>query len=331
MPLIKGSMMKKIVISILLLVNSMSANADYISSVNSTVLNYNLSNLSIPDIVGGTSNWMDNGSVIFYINDSAIGNTYMDLSINSAPLGDGITFATSNPGIGVQYNFYPGYNGGFSPSNATTPPYHIALDGSYTSTRNNNFLHVQYRLVRLLEKIPAGSISSAPDVTVNVYNPDGNGPATINQLILSGIKSQPKISACTINAPTEIKLSPLYGNLIQNGALNASATQTITLTNCPGAINSIAYNFSAVYGAHNESNGVLNTVTGDGYAKGVYIQVQKADGAAHTVNSAIALSDYNGSGDYTLPDFKVAYFVDDANSVRPGNVKSAIEIKLTYN
>ncbi|EAO2558810.1 fimbrial protein, partial [Salmonella enterica] len=35
--------------------------------------------------------------------------------------------------------------------------------------------------------------------------------------------------------------------------------------------------------------------------------------------------------DYVLPDFKVSYFIDDAESVTAGNVKTAIELKVTYN
>ena len=79
------------------------------------------------------------------------------------------------------------------------------------------------------------------------------------------------------------------------------------------------------------SNGILNAVNGDGYAQNVYIQVQNADGTPHTVNSSIALSDYAGSGEYEIPEFKVAYYIENTASVTAGEVKSAIELKLTYN
>lgn len=49
------------------------------------------------------------------------------------------------------------------------------------------------------------------------------------------------------------------------------------------------------------------------------------------VNSLIALSDYTGSGEYEIPEFKVAYYIENTASVTAGEVKSAIELKLTYN
>lgn len=70
---------------------------------------------------------------------------------------------------------------------------------------------------------------------------------------------------------------------------------------------------------------------GSGYAKNVYVQVQNDDGTAHQLNTNIALDDYKGSGNYPLPKFKVAYYIEDASTVAAGKVSSAIEIKLTYN
>ncbi|HIC0739921.1 TPA: fimbrial protein, partial [Klebsiella oxytoca] len=147
----------------------------------------------------------------------------------------------------------------------------------------------------------------------------------------STIASQPKTTSCTVDAPTEIKLPALYGNKLKNGAQTITEAPTIKLINCPGAIDGISYNFSAVYGARDASNGILNAVNGDGYAQNVYIQVQNADGTPHMVNSLIALSDYTGSGEYEIPEFKVAYYIENTASVTAGEVKSAIELKLTYN
>lgn len=87
-------------------------------------------------------------------------------------------------------------------------------------------------------------------------------------LILSGISTQPKVVACNIDGPTQIKLPTLYGASITNGAQNIVEAPTIKLTNCPGAIDGISYNFDAsYYGTQNAANGVLKTASGDGYAK----------------------------------------------------------------
>lgn len=325
--------MKKNHLIIILLTGSilttMSARADYISSVGYKVMTYDLDAFDIPATVGATTGWYDNSSIPFGTTTSDARDSFFELVVSGSLTGDGITWKTSNPGIGVQYKAYvSSYH--FSPQETTeSPNYRLTLNGS--GNTRSSYYHVYYRLVRLLEKVPAGKIISLPEVTLNAYNPGPDGSAMLSGLILSGISTQPKVAACTINAPTEIKLSPLYGNALQNGAQNVLQAPTITLKNCPGAINGISYNFSAVYGTHKATNGVLNTVTGDGYAKNVYVQIQNADGSAHKVNDSIPLSNYDGSGDYAIPDFKVAYFIDDANTVTAGNVKTAIEIKLTYN
>lgn len=309
--------------------------ADYFHVNTPSSKNYNFSKISIPESTGVTTNDVDGNAVYYSTSYSELTGGYIELAINGKLLGDGKTYATSNPGVGVQYTMHLMGTKGLSPTtDITEPPFRYTITGHTTpeGVGTGGTVNVWYRLVRITENVPAGEITSAPDVTLIVANVGGEGEALTTGTILSPtVQNQPKIVSCGIDAPTEIKLSPLYGNTITTGALNPSSAQSITLTNCPGAINGISYNFSAVYGTHKASNGVLNTVTGDGYAEGVYIQVQNADGSAHKVNGDIALSEYDGSGDYTLPDFKVAYFVDDANSVRPGNVKSAIEIKLSYN
>jgi len=333
MSVIKDKIMKTFLAGIILASGSLlaikPAYADYFLDFSFHTMNYGLAPLSIPASVGETSGWTDNNSILFHTFASDGRQSYVELSVNGTLLGDGVTWATNNPGIGIQFRFTP-RAAGYTPAESTTAPnYRINMDG--TSGVSTGYFHLYYRIVRLLEKIPAGSLTSAPEVTLNAYNPDGDGTGMFSGLILAGITSQPKIDACIINAPQEITLSPLYGVDIVNGAMKVTDAPTITLTNCPGAVNKITYNFSAVYGTHKAANGVLNTAEGEGYAQGVYIQIQNADGTPHTVNNAIALSDYAGSGDYTIPDFKVAYYVDDKNEITAGNVKSAIELKVEYN
>lgn len=325
--------MKKNLLIITLLTGSilttMPARADYISSVSYKVMTYDLAAFDIPATVGATSGWHDSSSVLFITTSSDARDSFFELVVNGLLTGDGVTWETSNPGIGIQYKAVVSSTY-FSPQESTdSPNYRLTLNGS--GNTRSSYYHVYYRLVRLLEKVPAGRITSLPEVTLNTYNPGPDGSAMLSGLILSGIATQPKVAACTIDAPTEIKLSPLYGSVLQNGAQNVLQAPQITLVNCPGAISGISYNFAAVYGTHKASNGVLNTVTGDGYAKNVYVQIQNADGTAHKVNGSIPVSNYNGSGDYIIPDFKVAYFIDDANTVTAGKVKTAIELKVTYN
>lgn len=307
-----------------------SVQADYISEVRYRVLTYGLGSFNIPDTVGGVTEWYDNSSISFSTVPSVDRGSFFELIIDGSRTGDNVTWKTNNPGIGIQYMAKVSSTL-FSPSSTEIAPnYRLNLNLTEGTGRSSSY-HVYYRLVRLSEKVPSGKITSLPSVTLNAYNPDKSGPGMLSGQVLSGIISQPKITACTIDAPTEIKLSPLYGNSLVNGAQNPSATQSITLLNCPGAIDNITYTYHAVYGTHDVVNGVLNTSTGADYAKNVYIQMQNADGTAHAVDNIINLKGYDGSGNYTLPDFKVAYFIDDVNSVTAGNVKSAIEIQLQYN
>lgn len=294
-------------------------------------LKHNLSGWSIPSVVNSETWWNDNGSFNLKIKASS-SNGWADLTVNGTPVGissQGSTiYATNNPGIGIAYEI------NYDPQNLTTPNNAFVSPNTLPFTTNNSangYLHVKYIIVRLSENIPAGAITQVPDVTLNYHNPAGSGYPDISFLALSGVSAQPIMTACTINAPKEINLSPLYGNTLAAGAQGAIDVPTITLTNCPGAISNITYNYSPVYGAQTANSGILNTVTGDGYARGVYFQVQNANGDAIAVNSETPLANYNGSGDYTLPDIKIAYYIPDETAVTTGNVKSAIELKVTYN
>lgn len=307
------------------------ARADYINDVKFHTMEYRLSQFDIPASVGASSYWADSGSIAYAVQPDYSQKSYMELSVDGTLLADGSTWATSNPGIGIQFKLYPQY-GGFSPGESTTAPnYRMNLNGSSPGLITSTYAHLYYRIVRLRENVPAGKITSAPQVTMNIYNPDGKGPPSLSGLIYSGIGSQPAIVACTIAAPQEITLPDMYGNSLENGAIKSTRAPTIQLTRCPGAINGITYTFSAVYGIHDQANSVINTAEGKGYAKGVWIQLQNADGTAHSLNTAIPLGNYTGSGDYAIPDFNVAYYIDDKNSVTAGNVKTALEFKLAYN
>ncbi|SQH40962.1 fimbrial protein [Salmonella enterica] len=306
------------------------AHADYFTQVDINDVGYDLDYFTIPDNAGeNTGGFHDNGSTVYRVEVSDDVTAYVELSINGTLLGDGVTWATSNPGIGIQYRFESGSNAFTPASSEQAPDYRLDLKGK--GVVRTSYFHLRYRLVRLLDKIPPGKITTMPQVTMLVHNPSGSDTSLFSGVVLSKISSQLTVVACTIDAPTEIKLPTLYGNTINNGALNITEAPTVTLKNCPGAINGISYEFAASYGTHKASNGVLNTLTGEGYAENVYVQLQNADGTAHKINSPIALSDYNGSGDYEIPNFKVAYYVDDAETVRPGNVKTAIDLKVTYN
>ena len=296
---------------------------------------YDFSNLTIPADAGGES-WFDDRDRLFRLdalasieNEGHVTLTVNGTQVSTAP--DGATvYATNNPGIGIALELNYSTPSITSPEGDKSAPYEIVFNRGFGAT---GYVHVKYTIVRLTAHVPAGKITSGPQVTLNYFNvPTIEDYPNISFLALSGaVSGQPKITACTINAPTEVKLSPLYGNNIVNGAQGVTNVPTINLTNCPGAVDKISYTLSAVYGTHDAANGVLKTEAGEGYANNVYVQVQNADGSAHLINSAIALNNYTGSGNYDIPDFKVAYFIDDAQSVTAGSVKTALEFNVTYN
>ncbi|ENW4940521.1 fimbrial protein [Salmonella enterica] len=310
-----------------------SAQADYIGNIDFNVMSYNLSAFTIPATVGeANSNWHDNGSVHYSIYPSSSTQTYVTLSVDGSLLGDGVTWATSNPGIGIQYKLNPQGCGAFTPQDVyTAPDYRSDLVGN-GGAACSSYLHLRYRLVRLLETVPPGEITTLPKVTLNAYNLAGDGPSELSGLILSGVRSQPQITPCTINAPSEIILPPINGNSLVNGAQGITDAPKITLTNCPGAINGITYDFAATYfNTCGASQGIFCTQQGEGYANGVNIQIQNADGSAHRINGSIPIANYIGSGDYDIPDFKVAYYISDKDVVTAGKVASAIDLTVSYN
>lgn len=309
-----------------------AAQADYFAGVTPKTMGYDFDNwqVGIPPTVGeSTIGWADPNSVDITVNYSSTTGSYITLLVDGTLVGDN-TYATSNPGVGIKYKTTLSYFTDTGGGTETAPDFRFNLT-SQTSYNTSTFLHIQYKLVRLLDKVPAGLITSAPIVTVLIHNPDGLGDPLTSFIAYSGaVSTQPKVTACTIDAPTEIKLPTLYGNTLQNGAMHVTEMPTIKLTNCPGARTGINYRFSAT--THSAANGVIATQTGDGYAKNVYVQLQKDDGTAYTkLNSSVGISNYDGSGDYVLPDFKVAYYIDDTETVTAGNVKAVLELTLGYN
>ena len=333
--------MKKISLSVILFASCMAnipvAKADYFFMISTTTQTYDFSSTSIPDIVGGTTAWL--GTTVyptsFQIGQDKLNSlgSYIKLNVSSTLLGEGVTWTTSNPAIGIQYKLSTSpVISGLDAESSVAPSYQLTMTGYPTGDKAiivNGQLNLAYRLVRLKEQIPAGKITG-PSVSATFYNTYDS--ATKTDVLYSGAATQPTYTPCTIDAPTEIKLPTLYVDDLVNGAQGASATYSIKLTNCPGAQNSITYMYAPLYGAYGDgTQGYMYTATGESNAKNVYLQMQNPDGTGQSVNNHITLSNYTGSGDYTLPEFKVAYYIKDVNKATEGNVKSAIVIDITYN
>lgn len=333
--------MKKISRLLILLAGTMAnipvANADYFFFISTTTQTYDFSSTSIPNTVGATTAWL--GTTVyptsFQIGQDKLNSVGSNIKLNvgTTLLGDGVTWTTSNPAIGIQYKLSTSpVISGLDSASSVAPSYKLTMTGYPTGGKAitvNGKLNLAYRLVRLKEQIPAGKITG-PSVSATFYNTyDG---ATKTDVLYSGAATQPTYTPCTIDAPTEIKLPTLYFDDLVNGAQGASPTYSIKLKNCPGAMTSISYMLAPIYGGFGGSNnGTFYTATGDGYAKYVYLQLQNADGTGRTINEEITLDNYTGNGDYTIPDFKVAYYIKDVTKATEGNVQSALVIDVTYN
>ncbi|HCF8020001.1 fimbrial protein [Klebsiella aerogenes] len=314
-----------------------AAQADYFYNITVNTKSYDMSSSYIPQTVGATGPWMGTSvnSVDFQIGPDPLNSvgSEITLRVDSTLQSDGITWATSNPGVGIQFQLTtsPVISGLISSSTAA-PTYPLTMTGYPTGGRSitiSGKLNLAYRLVRLLETVPAGKITP-PSVYVTFYNTYDH--AMYSGTMYSGAAKQPLYYPCTIVAPTEIKLPTLYVDDLVNGAQGASSTYSIKLTNCPGAQNNITYMYAPLYGAYGDgTQGYMYTATGEGSAKYVYLQLQNPDGTGQAVNNNITLNNYTGSGDYTLPEFKVAYYIKDVNKATEGNVTSAIVIGITYN
>lgn len=333
--------MKKISLLMILLAGTIAnipvAKADYFFFISTTTQTYDFSSTSIPNTVGATTAWL--GTTVyptsFQIGQDKLNSvgSYIKLNVGTTLLGDGVTWTTSNPAIGIQYKLSTSpVISGLDSASSVAPSYKLTMTGYPTGGQAitvNGKLNLAYRLVRLKEQIPAGKITG-PSVSATFYNTyDG---ATKTDVLYSGAATQPTYTPCTIDAPTEIKLPTLYFDDLVNGAQGASQTYSIKLKNCPGAMTSISYMLAPIYGGFGGSNnGTFYTATGDGYAKYVYLQLQNADGTGRTINEEITLDNYTGNGDYTIPDFKVAYYIKDVTKATEGNVQSALVIDVTYN
>lgn len=89
--------------------------------------------------------------------------SYIALSINGTLVGDNI-YATSNPGIGIQYKTSVDTLTDAGGGTESTLNSRFNL-GQQVAADISTYVHVKYRLVRLTNKIPAGKITSAPQVT----------------------------------------------------------------------------------------------------------------------------------------------------------------------
>lgn len=300
-----------------------------LSSANTTTKPYKLNGFSMPTSVGGVSWWDDWGENWTLNVHSSSDVAYAEFTVNGQEVGgvtadDGATvYRTSNPGVGIAYEmtYRPDVT---TPVKDFNPPFRLDFAGNGA----NGVLIIRYEIVRLTEFVPAGQID-APTVTVTYHNPDGTSKTFTAR---AGVADQPRFTACTITAPTEIKLPALYGKDLVDGVQGVTDVPKIRLTNCPGAMDSINYKFTAAYGVHDAANGVMNVQTGADYAKNVYVRFMNADNTPYDqLNNAKELTSYIGSGSYDLPDFKVSYFIDDLNTVTAGKVKSALQLDVTYN
>ncbi|AUT26847.1 MULTISPECIES: fimbrial protein [Escherichia] len=307
-----------------------SATTFDLSAADTSTKPYILSNTGIPAQVGGKTwfdDWGQNWSL--KVSGGGSGTAYAEVTINGQEVAgftgdDGATvYKTSNPGIGIAYQvtYRPDVS---TPIKVFNPPFRLDFSGAGAG----GFFIVRYELIRLTDFLPAGQIVP-PTVTVTYHNPDGTSKTFTAR---SGTSGQPKYTACTITAPKEIKLPTLYGKDLVNGVQGETSVPKISLTNCPGAMDSINYKFTATYGTHDAANGVMKAQTGNDYAKNVYIRFMNGDNTPYNqLNSPKKLTSYIGSGNYDLPDFKVGYFIDDINTVTAGKVNSALQLDVTYN
>ncbi|ALR76373.1 fimbrial protein [[Enterobacter] lignolyticus] len=317
---------------------SLIAHADIINT-NTTGRNtfsHRLSNLYIPEAVGGET-WFDDQNQYNKLDIVASGTAaYADITVAGTVVGttaEGANiYATDNSGIGIAYELNYSTPGATSPQYAYVYPNKLTFNGSGYSL--NGYMHLKYALVRLTQFVPAGPITQLPTVTVNYHNLGASGYPDLSVVTLQGISAQPQITACNINAPGSITLPPVNGNSLVEGAQGITDAPQITLTNCPGAINNIIYDFAATYyNTHSYVNGIFTTKQGDGYAKNVYIQLQDATGTGIHINSPLTLPGYTGSGNYAIPNFRIAYFIDSGtlNTVTAGKVETAIDFTVIYN
>lgn len=108
----------------LLGVFSPSLSAAYFSSATILDADYRLSSFTIPTTAGATTEWADSGVMPYSVVSDGVSGSYVSLSMGGYVLGDGVTWITTNNGIGVQFKLTD-VNGCLP--ELLTPPYRYVL------------------------------------------------------------------------------------------------------------------------------------------------------------------------------------------------------------
>jgi type 1 fimbria pilin len=294
-------------------------------------------NISIPKEVGAFSEWMDPTSWTA----KCLGTSTVDSSakiymrVNAVQI-DSNTYATSNPGVGIQYNL--DFNGVSSNEPTTTldletQPHCIKQGIIYLP-----YIHVQYRFIRLLNKIPKGKIT-LPSTTFEVVNGSGyDGSYNDASGFYSGYVLTENIdipfTACTIDAPGSIQLPDLNSGDIKfskTSYTGPTVRMPIELRNCPGGFESITYKITpGTSHPPADMKGLLETT---GPSPNVYFRITKA-GSGFALDVEHTLANYDGEGDYPdLADFNVGWYIhsDALSDAIEGNYRAIAILQLTYN
>lgn len=308
-------------LGVLLLASCMpQARASYYASAPTTNYAYSLSHVQIPATVGATTEWQSAGVMGYTIGAGGIGPAYTSLLPGGGLTSDGISYRTSNSGVGVQFKTED--ENGCAPS-ATIPPFNSVLPVDTTCTQSA--IRVSYRLIRLADKVPAGKIAM-PNLTVSFYNPMGTPVTSFGSIFYSGATDQPEITPCQINLPAQVSLDDLQAGEIKDGAQKMKHVD-ISLNQCPGAIDNISYFFTSPYGPEDTVYGTINTRPGS--AAGIYFQLLRGENDPYQITASYPLDGYDGSGNYTIP-FNVAYYVNNPDHVQLGDLESVVSLVVNY-
>lgn len=294
--------------------------AGYFTSAEQLNVAYDLSKFTIPATVGATTDWAAVSEMLYSLETNGVTGSYIDTQIGGGITGDGVTWITTNAGVGVQFKLTD-VNGCLPET--TTPPYIMQLPANTVCV--GSAIKVSYRLVRLADYVPSGPVSM-PNVQMIFNNYNGAPVATVRAMYYSGASNQPYITPCIIDVPAVVRLDDLPSANIQVGAINMKNVP-VTLSQCPGAITNIRYLFQSSYGSHDTAVGTINTKPGS--AAGVYFQLLRSPTENYRLTQYYALSEYNGSGDYSIP-LNVAYYVDAPSQVTLGDVESALTLVVNY-
>ena len=294
--------------------------ASYFEQTTFVPLTYQLSSLPIPTAPGATTEWRDSGTLPYTVVPDYSPDTSLQLSVSGALLTDGVSWQTTNSGVGVQFKVSDVNN---CLPESTNPPYKISLPPATTCV--TSALRVSYRLVRLADYVPSG-IVGMPSVQVAFQNYAGAPVASFTQMYYNGGSDQPPITPCVINVPSTVQLDDIFATNLQAGTMNMKNVP-VTLTQCPGAITNIRYALESPYGIVDIVNGIINTKAGS--ATGIYFQLLRSTSEPYIITEVMDLENYNGSGDYSIPLY-VAYYVVAPEQVSPGNVESQVTIDVLY-